>query len=141
MPLSPSEHPVLQLEHDAVLLLPAREYGSPGGHASQRAVVATQKVPAGQGTRDPVSLVDPAGQKDPVALHTPLQAAELRPELEPNRPTGHGVHRDAPPREYVPAGHAAVQREAVAPALAPYLVEHRSRVGWEGRARERSATT
>ncbi len=129
---------MLQLEQDALLVLPAREYESPAGHTSQRAVVATQKVPAGQGTKDPVALADPAGQKIPVVLHTPLQAAELRPELEPNRPTGHGVHRDAPCREYVPAGHAAVQREVVTPALAPYLVEHRARVGWEG---ERSATT
>lgn len=91
-------------------------------------------VPAGH--MDAVALVDPAAQAKPGA-HAPVQLADVRPVVLPNRPAPHALQRPAPPGEKVPAAqmsdvdvvdpaghaypgaHAPVQLEDTRPLLLP----------------------
>jgi len=73
-------------------------------------------VPAGH--TDAVGLVDPATHAYPV-LQLPEHDADVRPADAPCKPAGHGVHRDAPDRLYVPAGHTDAVR-LVDPATHAY---------------------
>ncbi len=77
-PYKPAPHKV----HDAA---PPRLY-VPGPHKSAEA------------------LVEPAGHANPGA-QLPLQAADVRPAIDPNEPPGHCAQVPAPPTLNVPGGH------------------------------------
>ncbi len=88
-PHRPAMHAPLQANDPRPCMLPKR----PLGHGVHTAAPPTLYCPALH--RAAVALVDPAGQAYPGA-HGPVQVAEGRAEVPPNRPAGQGTHTLAP---------------------------------------------
>ena len=107
---------------------------------AHRALVAPltfPKVPAGQGAHEPPLPVPfayvPGGHATPdapvlpavaqalplPATHGPVHAVLEAPVLLPNRPAGHGVHDDAPPTLYWPAGQCPEHIDDTNPTAPP----------------------
>ena len=87
--------------HDA-LPSPEDDPYSPGAQSTHAADPSVLDRPSGHNAA--VGVTDPATHAYP-AEHCPLQAAEVRPAVDPYNPAGQGVHDPAPLRLKVPAGH------------------------------------
>jgi hypothetical protein len=60
-----------------------------------------------------VETVNPVVFPNEPASHNPEQEAVVNPVIEPYVVTGQEVQLPAPPNEYLPSGHAAVQLPSI----------------------------